>query len=186
MRLTRYHYETERRTHQLALRMIRHAARTQTILRCTGLTDDRIRKLYRTYVLDPSQDDTPRRKRGKSPTQIDCVLQNAATYREASLLAGALLTCGAFDASCLSAQPTMETAERLCDSFELYLRSADCNALTFEHAWFLWNALRHGNDLAFSSCQGCGGLAIQDRYAVRARACPWCRTKQSTSGTRRN
>ena len=40
----------------LALRFMRHEARTHTIRKWTGLTDDRIRKLYRSYLDDaPSQ-----------------------------------------------------------------------------------------------------------------------------------
>ena len=49
MRLTDNRYANERSQFELALRMIRHEARTRTIRECTGLSDDRIRKLYSTY-----------------------------------------------------------------------------------------------------------------------------------------
>ena len=49
MRLTDDRYANERTQFELALRMIRHEARTRTIRECTGLSDDRIRKLYCTY-----------------------------------------------------------------------------------------------------------------------------------------
>ena len=49
MRLTDDRYAAERSQFELALRMIRHEARTRTIRECTGLSDDRIRKLYATY-----------------------------------------------------------------------------------------------------------------------------------------
>ena len=49
MRLTDDRYALERSQFELALRMIRHEARTRTIRSCTGLSDDRIRKLYATY-----------------------------------------------------------------------------------------------------------------------------------------
>lgn len=181
MRLQRYHFETERRSHHAALRMIRHGARTQTVMRCTGITDDRVRKLYRTYVHDPEIHDSHRRKRGKSPTSIDCVIHNAAAHREASLLAGALLSAGALDSRTSRTQPTLEAAEQLCDAFELYLHFAADEPLTFEHTWFLWNALRQGADLVLTACGACGGVAIDDRFAARARPCPWCRTKQTKS-----
>ncbi len=45
MRLTDDRYANERSQFELALRMIRHEARTRTIRECTGLSDDRIRKL---------------------------------------------------------------------------------------------------------------------------------------------
>ena len=46
MRLTDDRYSGEKSQFELALRMIRHEARTGTIRACTGLSDDRIRKLY--------------------------------------------------------------------------------------------------------------------------------------------
>jgi hypothetical protein len=49
MRLTDDRYAGERSQFELALRMIRHEARTRTIRECTGLSDDRIRKLYARY-----------------------------------------------------------------------------------------------------------------------------------------
>ena len=45
MRLTADRYASDRSQFELALRMIRHEARTRTIRECTGLSDDRIRKL---------------------------------------------------------------------------------------------------------------------------------------------
>ena len=49
MKLTDDRYAAERRQFELALRMIGHEARTGTITECTGLSDDRIRKLYARY-----------------------------------------------------------------------------------------------------------------------------------------
>ena len=49
MRISDDRYSRDRVRLDLALRFIRHEARTQTIRAWTGLTDDRIRKLYRSY-----------------------------------------------------------------------------------------------------------------------------------------
>ena len=65
MKLTDDRYARERAQLELALRMIRHEARTLTIKTCTGLSDDRIRKLYGTYFkTDPRLN--VRRRRGRS------------------------------------------------------------------------------------------------------------------------
>ena len=50
MRISDDRYTRDRLRFDLALRMIHHEARTCTIRTWTGLTDDRIRKLYRTYL----------------------------------------------------------------------------------------------------------------------------------------
>jgi len=50
MRISDDRYSRDRQRLDLALRFIHHEARTRTIRVWTGLTDDRIRKLYRSYV----------------------------------------------------------------------------------------------------------------------------------------
>ena len=62
MRLTDDRYANERSQFELALRMIRHEARTHTIKGCTGLSDDRIRKLYATYFRDTGNRKVKRRR----------------------------------------------------------------------------------------------------------------------------
>ncbi|HEY5019533.1 MAG TPA: hypothetical protein VII17_00805, partial [Steroidobacteraceae bacterium] len=66
MRIHDDRYSRDRRRFEIALRFIQHEARTHTIRTWTGLTDDRIRKLYRTYVKD-GQGVALTRHRGKSP-----------------------------------------------------------------------------------------------------------------------
>ena len=66
MRATDDRYRGEQARFELALRMIKHEARTGTIRYWTGLNDDRIRKLYTTYF--KFGDDPVRRRRGRSPT----------------------------------------------------------------------------------------------------------------------
>ena len=65
--------------------MIGHEARTRTIRECTGLSDDRIRKVYATYFRD-SGTDAVRRRRGKSPQQIGLFVKNPQNQLEATTL----------------------------------------------------------------------------------------------------
>ena len=85
MRLTDDRYAAERNRFELALRMIRHEARTRTIRACTGLSDDRIRKLYATYFRDAGRTSVKRR-RGKSPRQVAVYVRNPLTQLEATTL----------------------------------------------------------------------------------------------------
>ena len=68
MRISDDRYSRERLRMELALRFLKHEARTQTIRAWTGLSDDRIRKLYRSY-LSQARRYLPRH-RGKSPQQV--------------------------------------------------------------------------------------------------------------------
>ena len=85
MRLTDDRYAFERSQFELALRMIRHEARTRTIRECTGLSDDRIRKLYTTYFRNAGRNDV-RRRRGKSPRQITRFVASAENQLQATTL----------------------------------------------------------------------------------------------------
>ena len=68
MRATDDRYRGEQAKFDLAMRMIRHEARTGTIRYLTGLNDDRIRKLYTSYF---KYAEAPvRRQRGRSPTRV--------------------------------------------------------------------------------------------------------------------
>ena len=90
MRLTDDRYSNERSQFELALRMIRHEARTRTIRECTGLSDDRIRKLYTTYFRNSGN--SVRRRRGKSPRQVARFVSNPSNQLQATTLVS--LYCG--------------------------------------------------------------------------------------------
>ncbi len=93
MHISNERYFNERQRHDLALRMIRHEARTCTIRSCTGLTDDRIRRLYKTYASHmPSA--PVRRRRGKSPRQVAFFVRNARAQLESSMLASVFAMFG--------------------------------------------------------------------------------------------
>jgi hypothetical protein len=181
MRLTDDRYNHERLCLEVAMRMIRLEARTCTIRSCTGLSDDRVRKLFRSYVAGRGNEAHIKRRRGKSPREISCVLQNAQIQSEASLLAGTFASMDLFKMVLLDAEQTASArnnnallGEQLCNSYEVYAQFLSKQPLSFEHAWFLWHALTHGNELYLRACTHCGGLAVQDRYSLRVRPCPWC------------
>jgi hypothetical protein len=188
MRITDDRYERDRSRLQLALRMIRHEARTQTIRACTGLSDDRIRKLYKSYVADDATE--IRRRRGKSPQQVTYFIRNAATQLEASVLASMFVCFGLVkdasaevrgklreEASGLPVGPAAWMGERFCDAYELHQQLFAEATLSFEHAWFLWRLLQAGTDLLLAPCGRCESLYVADALRVQPSACPVCKLK---------
>ena len=126
MRLTDNRYAAEKSQFELALRMIRHEARTRTIRECTGLSDDRIRKLYSTYFRNAGNARV-RRRRGKSPRQIGRFVKNPdhqlqSTTLVALFCAGLLLRIDENDRvrPCWP-RPDVEFGHRVCRAFETYL-----------------------------------------------------------------
>jgi hypothetical protein len=181
MRLTDNRYAQERFQLEVAMRMIRFEARTCTVRTCTGLSEDRVRKLYKSYIAQKRGAQLSRRRRGKSPRQIDTLLRTARTQLQASLLAGTFVTLGLLHSGSRDNHTEINTeiAAKLCDAFEAYASLVPDNELSFEHAWFLWRSLTGESDLYLRPCGDCGGLNLQDRFTIRTRPCPWCGAKHS-------
>lgn len=180
MRLTDDRYAAERRQFELALRMIGHEARTRTIRECTGLSDDRIRKLYATYFRNIGGTRV-RRRRGKSPRQTGRFVKNAASQLQATTLVA--LFCGnrllrISDRDKVVAcwpRPDVEFGHRLCRAYETYLLlHGDRAELDFEWAWNLLHSISYNDELYLANCTGCETRYVQDSYALDARTCPAC------------
>jgi len=180
MRLTDDRYAGERRQFELALRMIRHEARTRTIRECTGLSDDRIRKLYATYFRDAGGTGV-RRRRGKSPRQVGRFVKNPVNQLQATTLVA--LFCGnrllrLAEQNAVVAcwpRPNVEFGHRLCRAYETYLILHHSDArLSFEWAWNLLHSISYNDELFLATCAGCGTRYVQDAYALNTRTCPSC------------
>jgi hypothetical protein len=179
MRLTDDRYAAERSQFELALRMIRHEARTRTIRECTGLSDDRIRKLYKTYFRNAGSADI-RRRRGKSPRQVTRFVKNPGNQLQATTLVS--LFCGGLlvhiDASNNVSprwpRPDVEFGHRLCRAYETYLLLHLDARLSFEWAWNLLQAISYNDELYLASCASCCARYVQDAYALDHKTCPAC------------
>lgn len=175
-------YSHERSRHDLALRMIRHEARTCTIRECTGLTDDRIRRLYRSYAHELS--DVPvRRHRGKSPRQVTFFVRNTRAQFESSLLASAFAAFGLLHParSKPPSEPTdpLDYGRRFCDAYETHQQLLNTQTLSFEHAWFLLQLLNRSGDLRAVRCRHCDSYYLKDKFNLCRHTCPTCRLKKA-------
>lgn len=175
MHISNERYFADRLRHDLALRMIHHEARTCTIRTCTGLTDDRIRRLYQTYATHMPA--VPmRRHRGKSPRQIAFFTRNPRIQFEASLLAGLFVAFGLINAVRNGADP-LGYGSLFCDVYETHVLLSGSRAVSFEHAWFMLHLLAKNVGLGLLRCRHCGAHFLDDRTTVLKRGCPACRLK---------
>lgn len=183
MRLTDDRYSNERSQFELALRMIRHEARTRTIRTCTGLSDDRIRKLYTTYFRNIGH--SVRRRRGKSPRQVARFVSNPSNQLQATTLVS--LFCGGLllrldDANRVRPRwprPDVEFGHRVCRAYETYLMLHEDACLSFEWAWNLLQAISFNDELYLAICAGCRARYVQDAYALDHKTCPCCEIEAS-------
>ncbi len=176
MRISDDRYSRDRLRLDLALRFMHHEARTHTIRKWTGLTDDRIRKLFRSYLTD-----TPHavaRHRGKSPQQASFFTRSIRVQQEAAVLASLFCLLGVVPNSvAVDAEhplPGVARGERLCQAFEAYQALVAAPQITFEHAVLLVNALARGDELRLGGCMDCGGLLVVDSLALRDVRCGHC------------
>jgi hypothetical protein len=182
MRVTDNRYTGELEKFDLAVRMIRHEARTGTIRTCTGFTEDRIRKLYGTYFRGEESGNI-RRRRGKSPRQIGRFVSNARHQTEATVLACLFLFCNVLQFGRDGRVTREQGADRvilglrLCQAFETYRDLHPDPQLSFEWAWNLYHALVESRELYFAWCDGCEGAYVQDAFALDYARCPMCELK---------
>jgi hypothetical protein len=194
MRICDDRYSRERARMELALRFLHHEARTQTIRAWTGLSDDRIRKLYRSYMSHVRRE-LPRH-RGKSPHQVAYFTRSLRLQEESALLASMLSLLGVLPAaahvgsavagavaasartagSAAAALPlaSVRRGELLCQAFEAFRLLLPAAQISFEHAVFLANALARGDQLRLGDCGACGSLMVTERFPLRLARCALC------------
>lgn len=178
MRVSDDRYTRDRERFDLALRLIRHEARTYTIRQWTGLSDDRIRKLYRSYVLSEDAAGVLRH-RGKSPRQTAYFFRNPEINFQASQLASVFVLSGLLRAGALRIESryrvgSIDSGALFCKAYEAYAELHAPVVISFEHAWFLLLALARGDELGIARCNACGGVHLRDLLARRRTACVNC------------
>jgi hypothetical protein len=205
MRIYDHRYDRERLRFEIALRFIRLEARTHTIRLWTGLTDDRIRKLYRSYLLDRDQPPLPRH-RGRSPQQVRVFLRSARLRQETGLLAGLCRLLGVLPERADAARapavagpavtaatattaptafalalPSLARAQLLCQAYEVYRALVGRPLLTFEHAVFLLSTLVRAEELVCNRCRDCHAVVVVDRWSLRPARCEVCGAEAGTA-----
>ena len=178
MRVSDDRYTRDRQKFDLALRLIRHEARTYTIRQWTGLSDDRIRKLYRSYVLE-QRTLVVLRHRGKSPRQAAFFFRNPQVTFHAAQLASLFLLYGLVGPAVRGLQSryrvgSLESGALLCQAYEAYLELHAPVSISFEHAWFLLLALARRDEVGMARCEECGGLRLRDLLARHKQTCGNC------------
>jgi hypothetical protein len=178
MRVSDDRYTRDRERLDLALRLIQHEARTFTIRQWTGLSDDRIRKLYRSYI-SSERAAAVQRHRGKSPRQAAFFFRTSEMSFQAAQLASLFVVYGLLGASTLGLEPryrlgALESGALLCLAYEAYVELHSPASISFEHAWFLLFALARRDELAVARCSSCGGVRLRDLLARHRTTCANC------------
>ena len=176
MRITDDRYTRDRLKFDLALRLIRHEARTGTIRDWTGLSDDRIRKLFRSYA-EQLGERRVLRHRGKAPRQPAYFLRNSQLRLQSSALASILCQYELVDngqVASTGGSERLSWGELFCTAWEAFLSEHPRPSLGFEHACFLRRALERQRELALDDCASCGSLLVVPAFGRRPANCCFC------------
>jgi hypothetical protein len=174
MRITDSRYDRDRLRLATAFRLIALEARTRTIRQATGLSDDRIRRLYRDYF-KARPDTRVRRRRGKSPRQMSYFKRSLEHELQAAMLASMLRCAGLLVPVPPGYRLTLEEVALLCDVYEAFqVLSRNC-LITFEHAWYLLHALSRDSEYVLAPCPDCHSLWVHDTLDLLPDNCAACR-----------
>jgi hypothetical protein len=176
MRISEDRYARDLRRMHLARRFMQHEVRTQWICAWTGLSPERVRNLYKSYL---ESLDGAVRHRGPSPRSIASFLSSPTLRAEASAAGGLACALGVVPEKpmpnarkCLQ---TVETGERLCHVYELYRKIVPSSRLTMDQLIVLVIALAEREDFEIVHCGNCHGALLVDRLGSDRRLCRACR-----------
>ena len=187
MRTTDDRYRGERTRFELAMRMIAHEARTGTIRYLTGLSDDRIRKLYTSYFKFDARAKV-RRRRGKTPTQITPLIRTPARTLESGVFVNLLFANSLIsieDPPGPELRGSIELGNRFCECYETHVHVVPKPTLSFEWAWNLMLTIRRGDEIGIGHCQRCATAYLYDQLALPPNPCPACPTLRACTANPR-
>ena len=190
MRVSDQEYSRDQRSFHLALRMLRHEARLNTICAWTKFTEERVRNLSRSHRRQqPRQETEPHR--GPSPKRLAPLLATASLRSEVAALAGLCRLLGIIPEARLpnarKRLPSVTLGERLCEAFEFFQEIVPFARLTFEQLVFLVFAVAEGEMCSIDLCVSCRAVILVDHLSLARRVCVHCQNAKrvAADGQRR-
>jgi hypothetical protein len=177
MRVSDDRYSHDFRSFHLALRMLKHEARTNTISAWTRFSPERIRNLAKSHLREhPSRD--IERHRGPSPKQLGPLMINPMLRSEVAALGALCRILGVVPneplANARERLPSIANGERLCSALELFRQVVPGARLSLEQAVALVIALAEGDRWSLGHCERCRGVVLLDRLTPRHPICIHC------------
>jgi hypothetical protein len=177
MRISDRRYSRDLRRYSLAMRLIRHEARTQTIIAWSGLSMYRIRTLYRAYGTG-HENPGVLRPRGRPPHQLSFFWRSARLASEAATLAGIARLLNVFPANPAHDAPeplnSLQRGEGVCAAYELFHAYIPAPEISIDHAFLLVSALSRGDEVRLGHCVACDGLILVDCLKPPRQTCAYC------------
>lgn len=162
------------RRYQLAVRMMSHGARTESVIAFSDLTRDQLFTQRRRWGFGPEI-----RQRGPAPSAFHVFFKSRRSQSEAALFASLCHLLGAVRADLGEGgriRPCLENGERLCDALEAFREWAPEAELDFEHALQLATGAVHAEHVTLGWCSECRGAMLFEGCRRAYAQCPHCCT----------
>jgi len=161
----------------LASRMVAHEVRLSTIRRWCGVSDNRVRELYRSWAHEKGIRYAVRH-RGPTPRQPALFLRSAQVRSEAAAFAGLCCLFEIFPKRPLANPrrelPSLQRGEQLLLAYEMFLSLVGSSVISLEQAMLLLTAVTQGTQLRLGHCVHCGAAIVFDPGAAQRRCCGRC------------
>ena len=162
------------RRHQLALRLLVHQARTQTITALTSLSRHQLATLRQRCGIPEKM-----RHRGPSPRSLDRFTHSLRARSEGATIAA---FCHAYRILPMRTTPhnsrrsrlTLEFGERLCAAYESYCACFPRSDIAIEEFLSLVLGITEDGEIGLGRCASCNGTVLIDRLAPRRPTCAQC------------
>lgn len=168
------------RRYQLALRLMTHQARTQTITAMTGLSRHQLATLRQRWRIAEGL-----RHRGPSPTSLERFTHSLRARSEGATLATFCRIYGALPATAFTGSSqrirlTLDFGERLCLAYEAYRACFPKTDLEIEELLCLVQGIAVNHEVRLGRCASCNGTVLIDRLAPHRSACAHCQSANHT------
>ena len=162
------------RRYQLAIRMMSHGARTQTVIAWSDLTRDQLVTQRRRWGFGKEI-----RQRGPAPSAFHVFFKSRRHRSEAALFASLCHIVGAIAAQLGNDtprfRPCLENGELLCDALEAFREWPPDAKLDFEHALQLAAGVVHAEHVTLGWCSDCHGATLFEGCRRSYANCGHCR-----------
>ncbi len=167
--------------YQLALRLMRHQARTRTISTLTHLTRHQLATLRQRWRVPQDM-----RHRGPAPQSLSVFFRSPRARSEGAALA---VLCRKYNAIPTWRSPgspkgllSLELGEQLCLVFEVYRSCCPASTVEFEQLLLLAIGLAKSDEIALSRCVACRGTILVDRLSAPRHTCSHCESIDGVRG----
>lgn len=177
MRISDERYHRDLRRLNLALALIQHEVRTQSVILWSGLARKRLVNL-RAQVLKSDGSQSFVRHRGPAPTTVSIFFDTVALHDEAAAVA---VLCQLFEVlpatrgpQALVTLPSVGRGERLCRAYEGYRVVVPKPQFSLDQVILLVNALTLGEQVRLAHCEQCAAAILIDLGDLRPMLCTSC------------